>query len=272
MGLDVNKLKCELCCFTGGAYKYTDKAGKWAHSICANWIPEVYETHPENKPVYLNLKQLDPKRFRLKCSICNKKEGACVQCSYGRCTTSTHSWCALRNTAAGYTKRIVRDGEGGTLWEIFCKTHAAAVSDPVKPKNKNKGNSAPGPSKAIEESSFFAPSEPISSSSTSIVKKKKEKEDFDDVDLTSKNLLPALHLDDSKSDSEEESDREESQTNFPILNLIEWPGISEGDGMDTEHFWNVMLSYFPEDHSEKVRETSFYDISCCTNHIDTYYI
>lgn len=236
-GLDPKTLACELCPYTGGAYKYTDKAGKWAHPICANWIPEVYEVHDPNKPVYINLKFVDPKRFKLKCSICSKK-GACVQCAFGRCSVAAHSWCALRNTTAGYTKRIVKDGDS-SQWEIFCKTHAAAVSDPVKPKKVKQTSIR----LEDEEEISFAP--------------KKDRSNDVAVDKhggSGGTQLLSTMMDSYRSDSDDESVDEENRETFPIVSLSEWPGMAEGEGMDGEHFMNNVSAYFPEDHSHKVRQ------------------
>lgn len=240
--IDPKTLKCELCPYNGGAYKYTDKPNKWAHSICANWIPEVYEVHTPGKPVFLNLKYVDPKRMKLRCAIC-AKSGACVQCAYGRCTVAAHSWCALRNTAAGYTKRIVKDGDGSS-WDIFCKTHASAVSDPVKPK-KNKSSSAGQSRYEEEEETFVATKKERSSDAIG------EFENLRVADSGTK-LLPLTMISiKNESEDEDEVDKED-QTSFPVVNLSEWPGISEGEGMDADHFWNYISSCYPEDHSSKV--------------------
>lgn len=37
---------------------------------------------------------------------------------------------------------------------------------------------------------------------------------------------------------------------YPLLSLIEWPGQSEGEAMDLDHFWNVMSMSYPEDHPQ----------------------
>lgn len=248
--IDPKLLACELCPYTGGAYKHTDKSGKWAHPICANWIPEVHESYERDKGVYINLKWLDHKRAKLRCAICHKKGGACVQCSYGRCSVAAHSWCALRNMAAGYTKRIVKDGEDSTSWEIFCKSHATAVSDPVKQK-KNKSSN---------QSRFEEDEEVVA-----VPKKDKPSHDgvggFDQLRIesgTGKELLSNV-IDDRKDESDDDSDEGEgeNQTTFPLLNLSEWPGISEGEGMDSDHFWNYISGCFPEDHSHKVCGIAF---------------
>jgi len=75
--------QCVLCPNKGGALKKTTD-GKWAHVVCAIWIPEV---------VFLNLMFLEPvdtgnipnSRWKLNCFICKKKGGACLQCSVSVC-------------------------------------------------------------------------------------------------------------------------------------------------------------------------------------------
>jgi hypothetical protein len=44
---------------------------------------------------------------------------------------------------------------------------------------------------------------------------------------------------------------------FPILSMNEWPGLSEGEPMDLDHFWNVVGSFHPEDHSAEVGQRLF---------------
>lgn len=133
-GLNTATLPCELCSFHGGAYKPTD-TGKWVHSLCSIWIPEIFHVNVGGT-LTLTTRALDKKRFRLKCALCNTK-GACIQCSHGRCVTSAHPWCVL-NTPKGFTRRVIKDEERNMLWEVFCKTHASAVTEPLKPKPKSK--------------------------------------------------------------------------------------------------------------------------------------
>lgn len=118
---------CELCKFTGGAYKQADSKGLWVHQLCANWQPEVYVVEKGGQTL-INISGLDKARMRLKCSHCHVSGGASVQCSYGRCTVAVHPWCCLHDPK-GFTKRIVKTPDGDTLWEIFCKAHASAISD-----------------------------------------------------------------------------------------------------------------------------------------------
>ena len=125
-----------MCSNTGGAYKPTDKAGKWVHSLCSIWIPEVFTIANRNGSHLLTLNSLDKKRYRLKCNLCNQK-GACIQCCYGRCATAAHPWCVLNNPQ-GFTRRVIKNEDGELLWEIFCKQHAFGINEPLKPKPKSK--------------------------------------------------------------------------------------------------------------------------------------
>ena len=91
---------CELCSNTGGAYKPVDRPGKWIHSLCATWVPEVFVSENNGNSIY-TLSHLDKKRFKLKCVICNTSKGASVQCCYGKCVTPAHPWCAIRMPEKG---------------------------------------------------------------------------------------------------------------------------------------------------------------------------
>jgi hypothetical protein len=80
--LDPAKLACALCSHTSGAYKPTDTKGEWVHALCAGWIPEVFCADYSKMQPFV-LRNMDKKRYKLKCSLCTQK-GACIQCCYGR--------------------------------------------------------------------------------------------------------------------------------------------------------------------------------------------
>ncbi|XP_039240440.1 lysine-specific demethylase 4C isoform X4 [Pipra filicauda] len=107
--------ECCLCNLRGGALKQTtDK--KWAHVICAIAIPEVrFGNVTERTPI--DTSRIPLQRLKLgrkreveqsvwkqegscgeKCIFCRQRvkkiSGACIQCSYGHCTTSFHVTCA----------------------------------------------------------------------------------------------------------------------------------------------------------------------------------
>lgn len=127
--LDPQQVTCAICLHNGSALKMTEDSSKWVHSLCGNWIPDVFLQNG----VY-NLSKIAPLRYKLGCRLCHRK-GAIIQCSYGRCAVSTHPWCAIKENNYGFTHRIVKNPEAPhtLLWEVFCKTHAHAVSEPVKP-------------------------------------------------------------------------------------------------------------------------------------------
>ena len=366
--------------------------------MCAAWIPEIYISDIKEYPTKLTIKGIDKKRFRLKCGLCSGK-GACVECKHGKCRTAAHPWCVV-NKPGGYTRRVVKDEDDDLIWQIFCKTHASSVTDPLKPKQKSKvvqqlaGVAIPGsePIEKIKEKvkkndreslpqlsmahsvkkinltaivkkpvvdtvhNIDQPSEEYknsssSSSSGSAVKSngknsitgeksmtpknngKNEKSDVssrgkkargpykkkgsisgtengdsdgDEIDgkhdnntsgsgsggggkdnLVDKKGVKSIkskqnnhqmnkngnntiddnnqdnNQDDNKNNNEDNNnddnkigtdptDTLESTVNYSILTLNEWPGQSEGEAMDLDHFWNVAAMQYPEDHPAAV--------------------
>jgi hypothetical protein len=277
-GQDPKQTVCELCSYSGGAYKPTDKKGKWAHGICGSWIPDLYEKHSEKDPPTWQTQHLDKRRFNLKCGLC-KLKGACVQCAYGRCATAVHPWCALR-TPNGYTRRIIKQEDGDVRWEIFCKAHAKSVSDPIKPKSaKHKPmqsstmNNTTTSSSLFEESEDYWEEEPFLPSPKKFTAARRQgihnssnnNHSSNSYEEFTMDVSAALHtLSDDEDDEDDFGDdegkqtglasafKEQSATTFPILKLSEWPGMSEGEGMDLDHFWNYVSSYFAEDHTKEV--------------------
>lgn len=82
-----------LCPSKGGALKPVaevdsketiGRAGtKFAHVFCSIWVPEAYFGSPDDmEPIY-NIEGVRDERWRLLCSICKEKHGACIQCSHG---------------------------------------------------------------------------------------------------------------------------------------------------------------------------------------------
>lgn len=264
-GLKPSETTCELCSFKGGAYKPIDKKGKWTHCLCATWIPELFEQHNPSEPPTWQFQHLDKRRYNLKCALC-KTKGACVQCSYGRCTTGVHPWCALRNPQ-GFTRRIVKDEDGDPHWEIFCKAHAKAVSDPIKKSSKNKNFSNSTSALFEEDNQNWDETDTKPASQQG---RRQSASADTTVDLNNNlhvvtDLIDDMHIpleddDDNQSDSDDDEKpsglagalQEQSASSFPALNLIEWPGQSEGDGMDLDHFWNFTSSFFAEDHTREV--------------------
>ncbi|CAJ0858393.1 7050_t:CDS:10 [Entrophospora sp. SA101] len=86
-----------------GAFKKTT-TNRWAHLLCAIWIPEVWlSNHVYMEPID-NLQAIPRSRWRLKCYICEKKVGACIQCQNTHCCTAFHVTCARKAKLCMKTK------------------------------------------------------------------------------------------------------------------------------------------------------------------------
>ncbi|KAM9330679.1 lysine-specific demethylase 4C [Gastrophryne carolinensis] len=88
--------ECCLCSLRGGALKQTTDH-RWAHVMCAIAVPEVrFENVMERSQI--DISRIPLERLKLKCVFCRQRvthaQGACIQCSYGRCPTSFHVTCA----------------------------------------------------------------------------------------------------------------------------------------------------------------------------------
>ncbi|KAK3380192.1 hypothetical protein B0T24DRAFT_185925 [Lasiosphaeria ovina] len=86
---------CIFCPNTDGAFKQTNSS-KWAHLLCAMWIPEVsLGNHTFMEPV-MEVEKVPRTRWKLSCYICNQRMGACIQCSNKSCYQAFHVTCARR--------------------------------------------------------------------------------------------------------------------------------------------------------------------------------
>ncbi|CAG8539622.1 13366_t:CDS:10 [Dentiscutata heterogama] len=78
-----------------GAFKKTN-TNRWAHLLCALWIPEVGLSNPVYMEPIDNIEGIPRGRWKLKCYICEKKMGACIQCQNTHCCTAFHVTCARK--------------------------------------------------------------------------------------------------------------------------------------------------------------------------------
>lgn len=110
---------CSLCPNKGGAFKRTVD-GRWAHVICAIWIPEVQFSNPVFLEPIDGIKEIPPARWKLTCYVCRKRMGACIQCAKANCYMAFHVTCAQQ--ASLYMKLEVTKG-GEVKKTAYCDSH-----------------------------------------------------------------------------------------------------------------------------------------------------
>jgi NuA3 HAT complex component NTO1 len=119
---------CQTCIFcpnTDGAFKQTNSS-KWAHLLCAMWIPEVsLGNHTFMEPV-MEVEKVPKTRWKLACYLCNQRMGACIQCGNKNCYQAFHVTCARR--AHLFLKMKNNHGtlavlDGNTVLKAFCDKH-----------------------------------------------------------------------------------------------------------------------------------------------------
>jgi len=98
-------VSCIFCPQEGGAFKQTSD-GKWAHLLCAMWIPETGVSNSVYMEPIDGVQDIPKARWRLRCYLCNSRHGACIQCEHRSCFTAFHVMCARRVGLLGRTQDI----------------------------------------------------------------------------------------------------------------------------------------------------------------------
>ncbi|KXN72279.1 hypothetical protein CONCODRAFT_26480, partial [Conidiobolus coronatus NRRL 28638] len=122
-----NPVSCLLCPNEGGAFKQTTN-NKWAHVLCADWVPETSFVNLDTMEPIANVDQIPKSRWKLLCYICKQKQGAPIQCSIKSCTTAFHATCARE---AKFYMKIKLNKYNVLDWKVFCHRHT-----PMKFKDK----------------------------------------------------------------------------------------------------------------------------------------
>jgi hypothetical protein len=248
VGEDPSNTVCSLCNNFGGAYKPTEVPGQWAHTLCATWIPECFLAQRDKRYIH-NCSAVQKSRMKLKCAICSKVGGACIQCAYGRCCVGAHPWCVLLGNG-GFTRRIIKSlsSPGSFEWEIFCTMHAESVKDPIKPKVKAKRLSEP--EKGVAGSGVFDNDE--SDSPEKVRNNKFTREKARSTNIPASSRQDGFEFFEEKGEKSADQLGGGKKSGYVPLTMSEWPGQTEGEGLDLKHFWNVVSCMYPEDFAEQV--------------------
>lgn len=115
--------QCVFCPHEDGAFKQTSN-GKWAHLLCAIWIPEVQLGNTTFMEPVMDVEKVPKSRWKLHCYICNQKTGACIQCGNKNCYLAFHVSCARK--AKLYLKMKSQHGTGSidaSVLKAYCDKH-----------------------------------------------------------------------------------------------------------------------------------------------------
>ncbi|KAH8110728.1 hypothetical protein DFH11DRAFT_1618277 [Phellopilus nigrolimitatus] len=115
-----NPVSCMLCPNEGGAFKQTT-SGEWVHLLCAIWVPETRVSNDIFMEPITGVDRINKQRWKLKCSLCGIREGACIQCSKTSCFLAFHTTCARREKLL-MPMKSAHGTEPATL-ACFCEKH-----------------------------------------------------------------------------------------------------------------------------------------------------
>ncbi|KZT68710.1 hypothetical protein DAEQUDRAFT_692123 [Daedalea quercina L-15889] len=115
-----NPVSCILCPNEGGAFKQTAH-GDWVHLLCAIWVPETRVANDVFMEPITGIDRISKQRWRLKCSLCDVKEGACIQCNKPSCFVAFHVTCARKEKLLMPMK--ASQGSEAPMLAAFCEKH-----------------------------------------------------------------------------------------------------------------------------------------------------
>ncbi|KAF9589748.1 hypothetical protein IFM89_028657 [Coptis chinensis] len=111
---------CCLCPEKGGIMKPTTD-GKWAHVLCALFVPEVFFKNPDGRDG-IDCSQVPKKRWEEVCYVCKSRNGCAIECSEPKCLLAFHVTCGL-NEELCIEYKEGKNGKGGDIVAGFCRRH-----------------------------------------------------------------------------------------------------------------------------------------------------
>ena len=126
---------CILCPVKGGAFKQT-LDGRWAHVICALWIPEVQFANPVFLEPIDGIKEIPLARWKLTCQVCRRRTGACIQCAKQNCYVAFHVTCAQQG---GLQMKVEIQKNGEVKKLAYCRLHSQKRRGRGKKRGKGEG-------------------------------------------------------------------------------------------------------------------------------------
>lgn len=113
-----SKQNCCLCFKECGAVKATVDE-KWAHIVCALYVPEVYFKDPEGREMIV-CDVVPMEKRRVKCYLCGCKRGCGIRCAEIGCGLEFHASCGV---GKGLSLEFM-EGRGGGVVAGFCDVHS----------------------------------------------------------------------------------------------------------------------------------------------------
>ncbi|KAL7103788.1 hypothetical protein ACP275_08G200800 [Erythranthe tilingii] len=115
------KKACCLCPVAGGALKPTTD-GRWAHLVCAIYVPEVFFADAMGREG-IDCSKVLKRRWSRKCYICETKNGCAVDCSESKCALSFHVSCGLKEDLCVEYRDGRNNNNKVAVVAAFCAVH-----------------------------------------------------------------------------------------------------------------------------------------------------
>ncbi|KAK8970433.1 Histone-lysine N-methyltransferase ATX1 [Platanthera guangdongensis] len=109
---------CCLCPKKGGAVKPNEASGRWAHILCALFVPEAFFRDPVGREG-IDCSRLPERRWEVHCYLCGVDRGCAIECSQPKCGLGFHVSCGLEKELCIEYKET----KGAGMVTSFCEEH-----------------------------------------------------------------------------------------------------------------------------------------------------